>query len=72
MILICCGGCGKVGLNESFVFLAWFAFSFAGAKHHQKKSQITFLAIFGSPFMSESEPGGDEQRQKHSFALCLS
>ena len=37
-------------LNESFVFRAWSGFSFAGAKHHQKKSLITFLAIFGSPF----------------------
>ena len=48
--MICCGGCGKVGLNESFVFRAWSGFSFAGAKHHQKKSLITFLAVFGSPF----------------------
>ena len=48
--MICCGGCGKVGLDKSFVFRAWYGFSFAGAKHHQKKSLITFLAIFGSPF----------------------
>ena len=48
--MICCGGCGKVRLNESFVFRAWSSFSFAGAKHHQKKSLITLLAIFGSPF----------------------
>ena len=48
--MICCGGCGKVRLNESFVFRAWCGFSFAGAKHHQKKSLITFLAIFGSLF----------------------
>ena len=48
--MICCGGCGKVGLNESFVFRAWAGFSFAGAKHHQKKSLITFLAAFGSHF----------------------
>ena len=40
----------KGGLNESFVFRAWSGFSFAGAKHHQKKSLITFLAVFGSPF----------------------
>ena len=38
--MICCGGCGKVGLNESFVFQPWSGFSFAGAKHHQKKSLI--------------------------------
>ena len=48
--MICCGGCGKVRLNESFVFRACSGFSFAGARHHQKKSLITFLAIFGSPF----------------------
>ena len=40
--MICCGGCGKVRLNESFVFRAWSGFSFAGAKHHQKKSLIAF------------------------------
>ena len=45
--IICCRGCGKVRLNESFVFRASSGFSFAGAKHHQKKSLITFLAIFG-------------------------
>ena len=40
-----------MGLNESFVFRAWCGFSFAGAKHHQKKSLITFLAIFGVTFL---------------------
>ena len=45
--MICSGGCGKVGLDESFVFRAWSGFSFAGAKHHRTKSLITFLAIFG-------------------------
>ena len=40
--MICCGGCGKVRLNESFVFGAWSGFSFAGAKHNQKKTLITF------------------------------
>ena len=70
--MIYCGGCGKVGLNESFVFRAWSGFSFAGAKHHQKKSLIPFLAVFGSPFYAKVEPGGDKQEQKNSFALCLS
>ena len=42
--------CGKVRLKESFVFRAWCGLSFAGAKHHQKKSLITFLAILGSLF----------------------
>ena len=36
-------------MKPSF-FVLGVAFTFAGARHHQKKSLITFLAIFGSLF----------------------
>ena len=57
LCMICADGCGKARLGESFVFPALSGFSFDGAKHHQRKSLITFLAIFGSPFYMSNGTG---------------
>ena len=67
--MICFGGCKIVRLNESFVFRALSGFSCAGAKHHQKKSLITFLAIFGSPFYVGN--GAGQCQTNAETLLCL-
>ena len=38
----------------------------------KRKALLHFQPFSGRLSMSEMEPGGDKQRQKHSFALCLS
>ena len=53
-------------------FVLGLAFPLLVRSTIKRKALLRFYPFSGHLSMSEVEPGGDKQEQKHSFALCLS